>query len=476
MDRQARRYEGAALRAWRQHLAMTMVAIVALSACTQTSEPGTGDGRDADEETAAPEAPPNVKPNKVRSSLRPKQVMRCMRDKVPIEQLAGRYFGPIGMITGQVQENRDLTFSAPAIDFLEKKDFSRVLEENRARLSRKQRRANDLLEWSLGFRPLGSDGSAAPPGEVADLVAGLYIPRNKKVVVQQHGELDDEYVVLAHELGHAAVDEAFGIGARRSPFVIDDEDLALSAVVEGDASLVELRVASQFAEKKAVRKGIKQLLSSRSFLKRNTKDGMPHSIADQMIFPYRWGLAFACTVFKARGWKGINKLYRKQPASTAEIMFPERHMKGEEPGSPAKLSQPGGPWRRLKRGTIGPAHLKALFEAPGDHSSISLSKPLARAAAWNGGTYEVWDKRGNRLDGILGISLVEHPDHKGVLCASMLQWAEARATRNTVSEVIAQHTVEFSSNVRTSIVSCDDNEVRFVIAPEREEARNVLGL
>lgn len=457
----------------RRDVCLFLVLLLVTSACTEGPRSDGGSAEEAESDAGPPEAPPRVEPGKMESPLSPKKMRRCLRDEVEIAEIAGRYLNPIGLVTSEVEENRELDFSAPQIDLLEGKDFERAAKKG-ARYTKKQQRINSMLEWSLGIRPLGTDGTTSPPIELTDLVDGFYDPSDKRVVVQQRGELDDEYSILAHELAHAAVDQVHGIGRKRSPHLIDDQTLAFNALVEGDASLVELRVASRLAKKKDVMKGVKQLLSGKR-LSKSHRD-LPHAIVEQMVFPYRWGVAFVCEVFARRGWKGVDQMYRNPPSSTAQIMFPRRYLRDKEPQEPKELARPSPPWRRLARGTIGPAHLKALFEAPHDYENVSLTRPLARAAAWNGGKWELWSEKGKTIDSVLGVSLVEHRDHEGLLCSSMVEWYEVGLSLNTTTEVIAENTVAFINDVRTAAVSCDGRHIRFVIAPTRDLAEEVLGL
>lgn len=454
-------------------------ALVALSlaaaACTgdQADQPQT----ESSPEPVAYKAIPRATPQKVRSSLTPKNVSSCLhKQPLDIASVAPYYTGPIDLTQGQVEETRSLDFALPSdIDMLEEKAFGNALKGvGSGRKTRDDDLVNNWLQWGLGYRPLGSDGSSLPPGNGADLVGGFYDPHTEDIVIQKDGKLDGEYVVLAHELTHAAADQAFGL-KNGSIRLVDDKSLAYDAVVEGDASLVEMRFGSLLAKPKAVKKSVRKLIDSALNFSEERESGMPHAIIDQFVFPYRWGMTFVCKVYKARGWEGVNRLYENPPASTAEVMFPERYLKGQKPENPEPLGRLRKPWKLYGKGTIGPANLVSLFEAPGDAEEYGLTNALGRAAAWNGGEYQVWSQRDDDIDSVLGLSFVEHRKHKGVLCSSLMEWYETTYPLGK-KEMIADRVVQFTEDTRVGVLSCQGRSVKLSIAPQAELARKTVGV
>lgn len=440
------------------------------SACTSPVEPP----QDTKPTPQVFKAPKKVRPPKVKPNLSAANIKRCLDvDKIDLASLAGRYFGPIDLVSDQVRETREISFSTPTdIDFVDSATFSDLLEGDGRGPVSKDRAVDLWLQWQLGFRLLGSDGSSTPPGKGRELIDGYYEHDSGHIVVKQDGELDVEYVVLAHELGHAAVDQSFGIPDKETLRIVDDSTLATTARIEGDATLLELRFLARLSGRGPVRKYVKGLVAAKAD-RRDRRAGVPHAVLERFSFPYRWGVAFACSVFDRGGWAAVDRIHRKPPTTTAEIMFPERYLKRQRAQEPAALGSPGRPWKSYARGTFGAADLKVMFEAPADSDALKLSQPLGRAAAWNGGSFELWGRGVDATDSVLGISLVEHRDHPGLLCSSMLAWYRL-AFRYAEEEVIADGTVRFSDPNRTTIMSCQGRDIRIAMAPTEPLANAVL--
>lgn len=425
--------------------------------------------------TPAPEAferPPRAKPERVDTNLSTAHVSRCLyRERLPQSALAYRYFSATDLVADQLETSRDLEVDVPTIEYLDPKEFDDRYGREPGAPRGREYLVTRWLSWALGLTPHGLDVDYVLAGSGTELVAGLYEHDTGRIVVKQEGEIDGvEWVVLAHELAHAAVDQRFGLDDLKPVHVVDDVTLARRAVVEGDASLAEMRFLSRLSPPKAVRKALAAQLSSEQSFRSESALGIPRMLTDEFVFPYRWGLAFACSVFRARGWGGVDELHRRPPASTAEIMFPERFLKGDRPGEPARLGAPGRPYELRARGQIGAFHLNAMFEAPGDVRKRALSNPLGRAASWDGGAYKLWAT--DEAESVMGLSLVEHRKQRGVLCASMNAWYR-RAFFEAERELVGDRTTAYSDDNQKAIVKCDGRSVRVAMAPTAELAEAV---
>lgn len=451
-----------------------MSVALALSGCSGEDAEVGGRGAPAADESERPEPPRHVAAARVDSQMKVEHIRRCLYDEpVDISALAPNYYGPQDLIAGEVEKARDIDLTVPAISMVGGKEFARELRSVRVKLSRTEKKVNRWLEWNLGYRPFSK--REFPEGDGAELVAAFYDPRAEEAVVSQKGELDAEYIFLAHELAHAAVDQRFGLPKRSSPRVIDDRALAINALVEGDATLVELRIQSLLGKKKAVKKVVKALLTSAARFKKNRANGVPHAAIDRFVFPYRWGVTFSCSVFRRRGWKGVNEVFSRLPVSTAEIMFPERYLKGHRPHRPTGFEDPPKGWKVFAKGTIGAAHLKTLFEAPADKEQRALRNPLGRAAAWDGGRYRLWARDVGEVNSIFGMSFVEHEDHEGVLCSSLIKWYEASFT-SAEREILADEVVGYSDALRGGVIDCRGRRVQVAVGPKLRLAKSVLDL
>jgi hypothetical protein len=412
-----------------------------------------------------------VKIPKVETALKVREVTPCLEKR----QIVGPIYtslGPVDYAATQVESIRDLDFTVPDnVDLPDDEGFARLYADQPPPV-RSEDFVTRRMAWALGITPHGLDADYFLQGEGgSNLIAGYYDPKDQHIVVRSDGTFDDELVTLTHELTHAATDELFGLPYDERSRMIDDRALAANAVTEGDATLVAARYLSRVAAEGPMKRFIRASLGSSGY-KSQRDAGVPHMVLENFSWPYQWGLAFVCKVYRERGWDGIDKLYDHPADGTAEIMFPERYLDGEKPAVPPDPGKLGPPWERSARAEIGAAHLKALFEAPGDVEDRALSKPVARAASWNGGTYELWvDDDGEEA---LGLTLVEREDFRNVLCRSMHEWYRA-AFFDATATVVGRFAVAYEDADQSAFISCDDGIIRLGVGPDSEIAKTVSG-
>ena len=419
---------------------------------------------------------PRVKPPAVKSVLTSKNIRGCLyRERLDPADYAGVYTGPADLVSDQVETSREVDFIAPEVDLLEAKAFDDAVVETRVEVPVDETVTTKMLAWALGLTPQGFDVNFFFGGNDSGLVAGFYDPGQGNVVIERKGRLDSEYIVMAHEFAHAATDQAFGLPHKKIEPIVDDASLGSSSLVEGDASLAELRFLSRFSPPKAVRKAVDAQLGFKDKFLKDRDGGVPYMLIDTALFPYQWGLAFACSVFRKEGWKAINRAYLHPPTTSAQILFPDRFLRGEEARPTEPLRKPGPLWQLRDRGRIGAAHLKAMFEAPGDNEVQALSKPLSRAAAWAGGNYKVWTVGSAERDYTVGLSFVEHKKHKGLLCSSLRHWYET-AFVDSDTRLVDDRVVEFEGTQQDAMMSCQGRDITMAFAPTIELAASTMGV
>jgi hypothetical protein len=283
--------------------------------------------------------------------------------------------------------------------------------------------ADSRILVALGALPPGSDLKELVGRALAGQVAGFYDPRTGELVVDAG---DDrtlggfDRVVLAHELEHALADQALGlpdaVRGDDQPAGREDAALAATAVVEGDATLLmEVYALDHLSFADALRSIAPALASMRDL------DALPHVVRSSMLFPYEEGLRFVCALYERGGWRAVDRAYRRLPASSAEIMFPERYGSGERPVDPPDPPRPGGGWRRLDVQALGAADLLTLFEAPGGDEKRALDDARARAGAWAGGEVHAWARGAETA---IALGLVDRRPG-GRLCDSIKEWRAA---------------------------------------------------
>ena len=351
-------------------------------------------------------------------------------------------------VSGQVEELRELNYAHP----VEARFLSSAALE---------RRLNVLLRKELPEGPVKRDGEvlqllgALPEGvgleqvqreALGSQVIGLYDPETKELLVERSGEADaEEQTTLAHELEHALADQRLDLSLPEG-YASSDRALALTSVVEGDATLTMTRYGlAELGLVELSTLGQGSLPAEREF------ESLPYSVQRSLLFPYLEGLRLVCYQWLKGGWQAVNRLYEHPPASSDQVMFPVRYGEGP-PHDPKDTGRPGPEWNSLAKRDLGAAELEWLVGAPGGDPEAALPDPRALAAAWAGGEVELW---GHGIERALGMGLVQR-DGVRTLCGAMAVWA-----RRAVSIV------------RETDVECDGAEVRIGIAPTPAEARRI---
>jgi hypothetical protein len=373
---------------------------------------------------------------------------------------------------------------AAAVEELRGLDRAEELEPRFVRAAELERRLRELTERELTDEDVerveaaGTLLAAFPPGFEADTIvdavvadtAGFYDPDAEEIFIERsaEGRLDElEVSIVAHELEHALVDDAFGLGEGDPRDGWGDSLLAESALGEGSATLTELR----FDESLLDRATFRSLLATPVGPAALVSTDLPYVLAFSFVFPYVEGLGFVCELYARGGWDAVDAAYRRPPTTSAEILFPERYLDGERPGQPPPLGRLPAPWRLDQEadGVFGAADLLALFQAPGDDLGQALDRPLRRASAWDGGRVELW-RRGSS-DAAIAVALVQRPDTPS-LCVSLGTWYE-RARPEAEKRLDGAMTT-FTEEDRAAVVSCRGSDVRFAVAPTAGEARRLL--
>jgi hypothetical protein len=305
---------------------------------------------------------------------------------------------------------------------------------------------------ALGALPPGSDLKELFGRALTGQVAGFYDPRNGELVVDSGEDpalsgLDR--FILAHELDHALTDQALelpeAVRADEPPEGAEDAAMAASALVEGDATLLmEAYAVDNLSLVDALRAIVPFLASEQELAV------LPYYIQRGMLFPYDEGEEFVCELYRRGGWRAVDRAYRRLPASTAEILFPERYGSRDRPVDPPDPRGPGAAWKRIDRQAFGALDLLLLFEAPGDDRGRALDDAKRRAGSWAGGELHTW-ARGRRT--AVAIRLVDRGRGRA-LCESMKAWRSAARVR-------AQ-------------IRCAGRHVRVGIAPDARTATRLV--
>jgi hypothetical protein len=267
-------------------------------------------------------------------------------------------------------------------------DFLKDYDTNEAR--------NDTIVLStLGLLDKNTDIKKTYLDLLSEQVAGFYDNKTKAMyVVQGEKFTGNERHVYAHEYTHALQDQAYdfenGLKFNDATCQQDSERCAaLQALIEGDATVTELKWITTYA---STRDRFDIWLFYRSY-KSPVFDAAPAFMKDDLGFPYEAGQNFVQTLVDQGGEKAVDEAFRNPPVSTEQIMHPERYPEDK----PVPVSLPdlkpalGEGWTEIDHNVMGEWYTYLIL-AKGLNPKYELKDAQARQAAqgWGGDNYAVY--------------------------------------------------------------------------------------
>lgn len=337
----------------------------------------------------------------------------------------------------------------------------RAVELTREELDPERAAVDSRLLAALGAVEPGTDLAQAQLDALDAGVGGFYDPETRQLVIGSE-EMDGlGALITAHELVHAQADAAIGLPDQEAIAAESGSDAAYAALnaIEGDASLYSQQFVGQHLP-------FDQLLALQETSGQTSADldALPHFIARQLEFPYVEGMTFTCDILLDGGWAAVDQTYATLPATTAQVLFPDRYRAGE---AAADVRDPAGPgWQQLRMDTFGAADLLFLLEAPGDDESAALSDPKDRVAAWAGGEVTVW---GDGDDTALALVLADRGDEGATpLCDTVTEFYAAAFPDAEATEE-GGRTV-YTGTDQSAVVACSGAEVALGVGPDPQTA------
>lgn len=246
-----------------------------------------------------------------------------------------------------------------------------------------------------GLLPAGTDLAALAASFTAVTASATYSPLDKQVLLVSEGPrgaFKDE-ALLTHEFVHALQDQHFDLlrllVAR--PFDFDRTE-ALFALVEGDAMSVERRL--QFGEPWA-------RLTPEQMARREDERFAPHRrgvgalfpplLTETFVFRYRDGLRFVEAMRRARPAVPADELFRRPPASSEQVLHPEKYLSGEAPREASidvgRFAREG--WRVTASTPLGEIGVRGALLA-----GVPAEEAARSAAGWGGDCSFLFEREG----------------------------------------------------------------------------------
>jgi hypothetical protein len=302
-------------------------------------------------------------------------------DRIEVQVIELRELEPSGSVTRALL-SRDQLRQKVETDFFE--DYSP-----------EEAQEDSLVLSAFGLLEPGFDMLTLYQDLFSEQIVGQYDHTNKQMdVVQGFGFGGPERLTYAHEYTHALQDQNFDIedGLKyTNEFCEEDSErcAAVQALLEGDASLLELDWFSNYS----TQQDIIDIQDFYAEYESPVYDSAPDFLKEDFIFPYIYGQTFVEYLFNLGGWQAINEAYRNVPVSTEQILHPERYPADQ----PENLELPdlmpilGEGWRELDRGVMGEWYT-FLILAHGLNPEARLNEPESKAASdgWGGDEYLVY--------------------------------------------------------------------------------------
>lgn len=260
----------------------------------------------------------------------------------------------------RVERIRNLTFSEEVtVDVISRSEYRETNGDRFTNISSANR-----LEANVGYEALfmvdrETDAANATQTVYGGSVGGSYHPETDQIVIVSENpdtpELDE--VTLGHELVHALQDQRYNLS--RFHGTTQDEETAMSGLIEGDASRVEREYKATCGREWDC------------LVPRNDGSGQLPDINWGIYFsvyqPYSDGPDYV-NYLRTQGndWEAVNAAYDDPPRTTSAVIHPGS---GREPANVSVPDRSSEDWRQLRTDgevatdTIGEAGMVAMFAA-----------------------------------------------------------------------------------------------------------------
>ncbi len=323
----------------------------------------------------------------------------------------------------------------------------------------------------LGLLPAGENLQALMDRLYGEQILGFYDPQEVRLyLVDRSGGnvgaagdlenwavLDQERIVVAHELVHGLTDQHFNLLRFDEPKWSADDDTAtaVDCLIEGDASLGETLYLTQEEQGWG---SLLSLLAAGISQDSSQLDAAPPYIRDSLLFPYQAGLLFVQTLYQEGGWTAVDKAYKEPPTSTEQILHPLKYIQGNDPPLPVSLtsSPPAlADWRLVYENALGEFDFAAWFRTllPSEEADLA-------AAGWGGCRYQLWEE-GSRQSFLLSSRWDSAKDAQEARLA-LERWLADRFPG--VASQDGSATIQQGAGV-TAILDRQGEELKLAIAP-----------
>lgn len=348
--------------------------------------------------------------------------------------------------------------------------------------SREEAAADGRALIALGLLPEGTDYWQLSLDLLGDQVAGFWDQKTDEMfVISGDGAFGPlEEFTYAHEVVHALQDAHLGLDGLMADSLDLDADAATAraALFEGDATIASY---DYLAANPSLAAAIATAPAATG-AGADTLGSVPPALAISLVFPYLTGAEFVAALRAEGGWEAVDAAYADPPASTEQVMHPERYLERDDP-TPVTLPDLapalGEGWEPIDEDVLGELGIALLLAdlQPGEGFNAftgELALPNAAnnaAAGWDGDTYALW-ANGDRE--VLVWSTVWDRESDAVAFSRALQaQTERRFSGRYEGEIPGD--VAMIADDRAARILQTGSKVAYVLAPDLPTADAAMG-
>jgi tRNA A-37 threonylcarbamoyl transferase component Bud32 len=191
--------------------------------------------------------------------------------------------------------------------------------------------------------------------------------------------------IAADEVTGVLLDERHDVTRRTAALTDDDARRAWQAMVQGDVAVTAAAWSERFLDADEQHERATELSAQPDRLAR----ALPDALRAELVFPYVAGEAFVRDLFAKGGVAAIEQAYAAPPATTEQLLHPEKYRR-REPALPVTIPRraPDG-WAFLADRSFGEFDVRRLTSVLGPRRSVTA------AQGWGGGRLRAWQRAGD---------------------------------------------------------------------------------
>jgi hypothetical protein len=306
----------------------------------------------------------------------------------------------------------------------------------------------------------------------SEQIAGYYDPETGEMVVIQDAVdgtafSPSQQVTYAHEIVHALQDQNFDLDGGvldREPLT-DDQSLAVTALIEGDASFSEVQY---LLERPELLDSFLIEIDEQEF-ESDVLDAAPPILRETLLFPYDNGYTFVEAIYDEGGWDAVNVAFADPPTSTEQILHPEKFLAGEEPvkvNVPDFTADLGSDWQVFDTNTFGEYQIRVIME----QTSMPAQQAEAIGVGWDGDTYIVGGTE--TLDAVHWQSVWESTDDASEFAQGLALYESERW--GVAPTYLSDSVIRFESDSVIAHIELTGDTVTYLQAPDEQALKTIM--